>query len=157
MRVAHTSDSAAQTERADEQCRQDHLRDGEWEGSGASEGALGGRTGVARRRTGGTRRARGSSGERDHGDSQKKKTEKADMTPRKDTQRGQGAGGGGNRGPARVQRSRGAPKKNNEIKFRQGTKDGQTEGVGPRGRRGMQGANKGAKVHIVSHRETPCR
>ena len=35
----------------------------------------------------------------------KKTTEKADMTPRKDTQRGQGAGGGGNRGPSRAQRS----------------------------------------------------
>ena len=48
-------------------------------------------------------------------------------------------------------------KNKNEIKVRQGTKEGQTEGVGPRGRRGMQGANKGSKVHIVSHRKTSCR
>ena len=50
----------------------------------------------------------------------------------------------------------GHPKKN-EIKVRQGTKQGQTEGVGPRGRRGKQGANKGAKVQIVSLRKKPCR
>ena len=47
MRVAHTSDSAAQTERADEQCRQDQLRDGEWEGGRVSERARGGETGEA--------------------------------------------------------------------------------------------------------------
>ena len=69
--------------------RQGRLRDGEWEGRRASEGARGGETGVARRRAGGTRRARGSSGERDQGDTKKKKekktTERADMTPSKDT------------------------------------------------------------------------
>ena len=48
-------------------------------------------------------------------------------------------------------------KKQKRKKDRQGTKEGQTEGVGPRGRRGKQGANKGAKVHIVSLRKTPCR
>ena len=106
MRVAHARDTAAQTERADEQCRQGRLRDGEWEGRRASEGARGGETGVARRRAGGTRRARRSSGERDHGDTQEKKTtEKADKTPGKDTQRRQGTGVGGNRGPARAQKS----------------------------------------------------
>ena len=71
--MAHKSDSAAQTERADEQCRQDQLRDGEWEGRWAREGARGGETGVPRRRTGGTRRARGSGGERDHGGTPQKK------------------------------------------------------------------------------------
>ena len=53
--------------------RQGRLRDGEWEGRRASEGARGGETGVARRRAGGTRRARGSSEERDNGDTKKKK------------------------------------------------------------------------------------
>ena len=48
-------------------------------------------------------------------------------------------------------------KKQKRKKVRQGTKEGQTEGLGPRGRRGKQGANKGAKVHIVSLRKTPCR
>ena len=51
----------------------------------------------------------------------------------------------------------GHSKKQKKIKVRQDTKEGQTEGAGARGRRGKQGANKGAKVHIVSLRETPCR
>ena len=46
--------------------RQGREREGEWEGRQASEGAQGSGTGVARRRAGGTRRARGSSGEREH-------------------------------------------------------------------------------------------
>ena len=49
---------------------------------------------------------------------------------------------------------RGAPRKKKEG---QNTKAGQKEGTGPRGRREKQGANKGAKVHFVSRRETPCR
>ena len=81
------------------------MRHREWEGRRASEGVRGGETGVARRRTGGTCRARRSSGERDHGDTKKEKTEKADKTARKDTQRRQGAGGVGNRGPTGAQRS----------------------------------------------------
>ena len=102
--MAHTSDSAAQTERADEQCRQDQLEtvngreNGRVRGHGAArqgkhgdeQGAHAGRARVAETATTGAR---------------KKKTEKADMTPRKDTQRGQGAGGGGNRGPTRAQSS----------------------------------------------------
>ena len=103
--MAHTRGSAALTERADEQYRQEQLRDREWEGRRASEGARGGETGVARRRAGGRRRARGSSGERDHGDSKKKPTERADMTPRRDTRRGQSGGGGGNRGLTGAQKS----------------------------------------------------
>ena len=66
----------------------------------------------------------------------------------------------GNTRRARVssdQRDWRGTRKKKEIKVRQGTKKGQTEGVGPRGRRGMQGANKSAKVHIVSHRKSPCR
>ena len=47
--------------------RQGRQREGEWEGRQAREGAQGSGTGVARRRAGGTRRARGSSGEREHG------------------------------------------------------------------------------------------
>ena len=116
MRVALRSDSAAQTERADEQRRQGRLRNGEWEGRRASERARGGETGVARRRAGGTRRARGSSGERDHRDTQKK----------------------------------------NNRKGGQDTQQGHAEEAG-RERWGEQGANKGAKEHNVSHRETPCR
>ena len=46
--------------------RQGGQRGGEWEGRQAREGAQGGGTGVARRRAGGTRRARGSSREREH-------------------------------------------------------------------------------------------
>ena len=52
--------------------RERRLREGEWEGRRASEGARGCGTGVARRRAGGTRRARGRSGEREHGDTKKK-------------------------------------------------------------------------------------
>ena len=113
--MADTADSAAQTERADEQCRQGRMRHREWEGKWAGERAQGGETGVARRRTGGTRRARGSSGERDHADTKKK-----------------------------------------NRKGGQDTKEGHAEEAGRR-RWGEQGANKGAKKHIVSHRETPCR
>ena len=40
--MAHTSDSAAQTERADEQCGQGRLRDGEPEGRRVSKGAVSG-------------------------------------------------------------------------------------------------------------------
>ena len=47
--------------------RRGRQREGEWEGRQASEGAQGSRTGVARKKAGGTRRARGSSGEREHG------------------------------------------------------------------------------------------
>ena len=47
--------------------RQGRQREGEWEGRQARAGAQGSGTGVARRRAGGTRRARGSSGEREHG------------------------------------------------------------------------------------------
>ena len=47
--------------------RQGRQREGEWEGRQAREGAQGSGTGLARRRAGGTRRARGSSGERQHG------------------------------------------------------------------------------------------
>ena len=36
------------------------------------------------------------------------------------------------------------------------TQEGHKEEAG-RGRWGEQGANKGAKKHNVSHRETPCR
>ena len=47
--------------------RQGRQREGEWEGRQAREGAQGSGTGVARRRAGGTRRARRSSGEPEHG------------------------------------------------------------------------------------------
>ena len=47
--------------------RQGRQREGEWEGRQASQGAQGSGTGVARRRAGGTRRACGSSREREHG------------------------------------------------------------------------------------------
>ena len=74
--------------------RQGRQREGEWEGRQASEGAQGSGTGVARRRAGGTRRARGSSGEREHG---KKKT-----AGQADTQEGHkeeaGRGGWGEQG-----------------------------------------------------------
>ena len=53
---------------------QGRQREGEWEGRWASEGARGCGTGVARRRAGDTRRARGSSGEREHGDTKKTTT-----------------------------------------------------------------------------------
>ena len=53
--------------------RQGGQREGEWEGRQASEGAQGSGTGVARGRAGGTRRARGSSGEREHGTKKTKK------------------------------------------------------------------------------------
>ena len=52
--------------------RQGRLREGEWEGRQASERARGCGTGIARRRAGDTCRARGSSGEREHGDTKKK-------------------------------------------------------------------------------------
>ena len=57
--------------------RQGRQRAEEWEGRQAREGAQGSGTGVARRRAGGTRRARGSSGEREH-ESKKKTAEEAD-------------------------------------------------------------------------------
>ena len=41
-------------------------------------------------------------------------------------------------------------------KGRYDTKEGHAEEAGFR-RWGEQGANKGAKEHIVSHRETPCQ
>ena len=66
--------------------RQGRLREGEWEGRRASEGARGCGTGVARRRAGGTRRARGSSGEREHGDT--KKTTTAEQADTGRTRRG---------------------------------------------------------------------
>ena len=50
-------------------------------------------------------------------------------------------------------RQEGHPK----TKGQQNIKEGQIEGAGPRGRRGKQGANEGAKVHFVFPRETPCR
>ena len=62
--------------------RQGRQREGEWEGRQAREGAQGSGTGVARRRAGGTRRARGSSGERDHG---KKQQQQDRRTQRKGT------------------------------------------------------------------------
>ena len=66
---------------------------------------------------------------------------------------------GAHAGRAREAKSatRGATENKNEVKVRQCTEEGQTEGVGPRRRRGKQGANKGAKVHIVSLRKAPCR
>ena len=54
--------------------RQGRQREGEWEGRGREEGAQGSGTGIARRRAGGTRSARGSSGEREHGTKKQKKT-----------------------------------------------------------------------------------
>ena len=62
--------------------RQGRQREGEWEGRQASEGAQGSGTGVAWRRAGGTRRARGSSGEREHG---KKKQQQNRRTHWRDT------------------------------------------------------------------------
>ena len=47
-------------------CRQGPLREGEWEGRQAREGAQGSGTRVTRKRAGGSRRARGSSKEREH-------------------------------------------------------------------------------------------
>ena len=59
--------------------RQRRQGEGKWEGRQAREGAQGSGTGVARRRAGGTRSARGSSGEREHGTKKNKKTaEQAD-------------------------------------------------------------------------------
>ena len=66
--------------------RQGRLREGEWEGRRASEGARGCGRGVAQRRAGGTRRARGSSGERKHGDTRKKNSRTGGHTGR--TRRG---------------------------------------------------------------------
>ena len=62
--------------------RQGRQREGEWEGRQAREEAHGSGTGVARRRAWGTRRARGSSGEREHG---KKKQQQDRRTHRKGT------------------------------------------------------------------------
>ena len=60
--------------------RQGRRREGEWEGRRARERARGCGTGEARRRAGGTRRARRSSGEREHGDTKKTTTaEQADL------------------------------------------------------------------------------
>ena len=67
-RAWHTRVTARQRQRGrSEKNRQDPPRDGGWEGKQAWEGAWGGETGVARRRAGGTRRARVSSEERDQG------------------------------------------------------------------------------------------
>ena len=63
-------------------CRGGRLREGEWEGRQAREGAQGSGTRVTRRRAEGTRRGRGSSKERGH--RSKKKT----MAGRADTQEG---------------------------------------------------------------------
>ena len=63
--------------------RQGRQREGEREGRQAREGAQGSGTGVARRRAGGTRRARGSSGERKH--VPKKKQQQDRRTHRKGT------------------------------------------------------------------------
>ena len=65
-----------------------------------------------------------------------------------------GAGGTGRAPVTSEERDkRGTPKK----KEKQNTKTGQTEGTGPSGTRGKQGAKKGTNVHSVSCRETPCR
>ena len=84
-------------------CRQGPQREGEWEGRQAREGAQGSGTRVTRRRAEVTRRARGSSKEREH------RTKKKTTAGRADTQEGhkerQGAGGGGHRGPTGVQRN----------------------------------------------------
>ena len=64
-------------------CRQGRLREGEWEGRQAREGAQGIGTRVTRRRAEVTRRARGSSKEREHKKKQKKTT-----AGRADTQEG---------------------------------------------------------------------
>ena len=70
----HTRVTARQRQRGQsEKNRQDPQRDGGWEGKQAREGARGGETGVAPRRAGGTRRARGSSEGRDQGGTQKKR------------------------------------------------------------------------------------
>ena len=63
--------------------RQGRQREGEWEGRQVREGAQGSGTGVARRRAGGTRSARGSSGECEQGT--KKKKEQDRRTHRKGT------------------------------------------------------------------------
>ena len=65
-------------------CRQGRQREGEWEGRQAGEGAQGSGTRVTRRRAEGTRRARGSSKEREHRTKKKKKT----TAGRADTQEG---------------------------------------------------------------------
>ena len=62
--------------------RHGRQREGEWEGRQAREGAQGIGTGVARRRAGGTRRARRSSREREHGT---KKKQRDRQTHRKGT------------------------------------------------------------------------
>ena len=83
--------------------RQGRQQEGERKGRQAREGPQGSGTGVARRRARGTRRARGSSGEREHGTRKKKQQQQNRRTHRKGTKRRQGAGGGGNRGPTRAQ------------------------------------------------------
>ena len=99
MRVAHTSDSAAQTGRADVQAEL-----------------------TARRRMGGEKGERGGAGQRDRGSTEKsrgrtqgageqrgartrnkKKQQQDRRTHRKGTKRRQGAGGGGDRGPTGAQ------------------------------------------------------
>ena len=57
----------ARLRQAGQTYRQGRQREGECEGRQAREGAQGSGTGVARRRAGGTRRARGSSAGREHG------------------------------------------------------------------------------------------
>ena len=54
--------------------RQGRQREGEWGGKQAREAAEGSRTGVAQRRARDTRRARGSSGEREHGTKKNSRT-----------------------------------------------------------------------------------
>ena len=70
-RGSHTRVTAWRRQRGQTN-RQGLLRDGELEGRQASGGARGGETGVAQREAGSKRRARGSSGERNHGDATKK-------------------------------------------------------------------------------------
>ena len=66
-------------------CRHGRLREGEWEGRQAGEGAQGSGTRVTQRRAEGTRRARGSSKEREHGTKKKKRQD--GRTHRKGTKR----------------------------------------------------------------------
>ena len=80
--------------------RQGRQREGEWEGRQAREGAQGTRKEVAQRRAGGTRRARGSSGERKHRTKKRNDSRTGGHTGR--THRGGGArevgGTGGQQG-----------------------------------------------------------
>ena len=84
-------------------CRQGQQREGEWEGRQAREGAQGSGTRVTRRRAEGTRRARGSSKEREHRTKKKNNGRTGGHTGR--ALRGGRAReeDGGNRGPTRAQ------------------------------------------------------